>query len=127
MLAASTSGNYAPGQHLAFHIWVGAQFAYMLALMHYLDRSTARAFDVFRPILGGADGPMIDDLRYRLTTLPPRATLLAALAGATFGLLLPYLFLGTAFSEPRSLSAHSHHLVSPPLRKSSSPSFRSIL
>lgn len=105
VLAAGTSGDYRPGQLLAFHIWIGAQFAYMLALMHYLDRSAGMAFDTFRPVLEGTDGATIDDLRYRLTTLPPRATWLAALAGAAFGLLLPFVFLGTAAGEPRSLSS----------------------
>jgi hypothetical protein len=105
MLAASTGGDYRPGSLLAFHVWVGAQFAYMLALMHYLDRSAGSALDTFRPVLEGADPSTIDDLRYRLTTLPPRATLLATLAGAAFGLSLPYLFLGTSVSEPQSLVA----------------------
>jgi hypothetical protein len=105
ILAASAGGAYRPGPLLAFHIWVGGQFAYMLALMHYLDRSAGGALDAFRPVLEGADRSTIDDLRYRLTTLPPRATLLATLAGAAFGLSLPYFFLGTAIAEPHTLSA----------------------
>ena len=103
-LAARTGGDYHPGRLLAFHIWIAGQLAYMLALMHYLDRSAGNALDSFRSVLEGgppkegsgkSDVSTFADLRYRLTTLPPWPTGLAALAGAAFGLLLPFLFLGS--------------------------------
>jgi hypothetical protein len=102
--AARTGDDYHPGRLLAFHVWIAGQLAYMLALMHYLDRSAGNALDSFRPVLEGGRPAeksaktgvsAFADLRYRLTTLPPWPTWLAALAGAAFGLLLPFLFLGT--------------------------------
>ena len=102
--AAATGGDYRPGQLLAFHVWIAGQLAYMLALMHYLDRSAGSALDSFRPVLedgrpaersAKADASTFADLRYRLTTLPPWPTWLATLAGAAFGFSLPFLFLGS--------------------------------
>ena len=114
ILAARAGGDYRPGRLLALHVWIAGQLAYMLALMHYLDRSAGNALDSFRPVLEGvqpaersgkADISTFDNLRYRLTTLPPRPTWLATLVGAAFGLSLPFLFVGLQAAELRSLSA----------------------
>jgi len=113
-IVAARTGDYHPGPLLAFHVWIGGQFAYMLAFLHYLDRSAGNALDSFRPVLEGGDSSdrsvksgvwTFADLRYRLTTLPPRPTWLATLAGALFGLLLPYLFLGLQSWDLRPVSS----------------------
>jgi hypothetical protein len=116
IVAARTGGDYHPGRLLAFHVWIAGQLAYMLALMHYLDRSAGNALDTFRSVLEGgppkersgrADVSTFADLRYRLTTLPPWPTWLATLVGAAFGLSLPFLFLGSWLrpADFQSLSA----------------------
>ena len=64
-----------------------------LLLMHALDRLAARCFDAFRPVLRASDLEA-QRLRYQLTCMPPRATLLAALCGALAGLsvlMAPFL------------------------------------
>ena len=49
-----------------------------LLLMHTLDRLAARCFDAFRPVLRASDLEA-QRLRYQLTCMPPRPSLLAAL------------------------------------------------
>ena len=56
--------------------------AAILGTMHYLDRFAARRLDVFRPALGPADADTVDHLRYELTTLPARPTLVLTLLGS---------------------------------------------
>jgi hypothetical protein len=90
VVAARTGGDYRPGPLLVFHVWLAGQLAYMLALMHYLDRSAGNALDSFRPVLEGgppkeesgkAGVTTFADLRYRLTTLPRWPTWTATLVG----------------------------------------------
>lgn len=62
-----------------------------LALMQYLDSTAARAFDNFRPFLAELGPTTTDQLRFELTTMPARSTLLAGfmgLLGTALGLLL---------------------------------------
>ena len=63
-----------------FLAWFSGQIAYLLALMHYLDRSAKTALENFHPVLhvdphpgGGheAQASSYDEIRYRLTTMPP--------------------------------------------------------
>lgn len=77
--------------------WILGNFTYLLASMHFLDKSAASAIASFRPLLhseGGGSrqsvhGPStFASLSYRLTTLPPRATLLATFTGAAFAIAL---------------------------------------
>jgi hypothetical protein len=77
------------------HVWTVGNFAYLLGLMHYLDRSAASAIESFRPLLAPASSgsqPSLQDegtfaqLSYQLTTLPSRPTLIAAIAGAAFAI-----------------------------------------
>jgi hypothetical protein len=98
----SLAGAYQPGRSTLLHFWIGVQFAYMLGLMHYLDRSAQAALIAFRPVLelprrgrsaAGPDNTSFEALRYRLTTLPRQTTRWAALAGALVGLGLPILFM----------------------------------
>lgn len=107
MLAARAAGDYRPGPFLPFHIWTAGQLAYMLALMHYLDRSAGTALDSFRSVLDGpkrAETSAFADLRYRLTTLPRGPARLASVAGAVFGISLPFLFLGPQAFDLKSWS-----------------------
>jgi hypothetical protein len=75
-------GGYPIGEIRPFHISFAAWLPFMLAMMHYLDRLAAYAFDKFRPALSAAPDES-RTLLYRLTTLP--AAPAARVAG---GLLL---------------------------------------
>ena len=98
LLAAWATGEYRPGPFLPFHIWIGSQAAYMLGLMHYLDRSAGSALASFRPVLakpprgsGRTEAAVFQDLLYRLTNMPGRWAWIALLAGAAFGFVLTFL------------------------------------
>lgn len=119
-------GAYPIGTFDPLHAWAAANFAYLLALMHYLDRSAGSAIASFRPLLSsakaGARLPLRDQylfarLSYELTTLPARPALLATVAGAAFAILAYFVqtlsgivpsFLprtaGTAFSNSSVLA-----------------------
>ena len=108
------AGGYHPGKYLALHLFLGSQSAYLLGLMSLLDRSAAAALDTFRPVLdlprrsreGPADkGSSLEELRYRLTTLPPWPTLWASLAGVLLGVVIPLLVFRPPGTTAYSLSA----------------------
>jgi hypothetical protein len=108
-------GAYPPGTFVALHAWAFANGAYLLAFMHYTDRSASAAIRAARPILHaepiqGETSP-IDEatfsrLEYELTTLPARPVLAATIGGVLFALLayvpqsgagsIPKLMVGTA-------------------------------
>src|SRR3972149_4887470 len=82
-------GAYPAGTINPLHVWTLGNFAYLLAVMHYLDKSAASAIATFRPILAPAetggqpsleDEAAFDRLSYQLTTLPPRLTIYATVA-----------------------------------------------
>ena len=108
------AGAYHPGKYLVLHLFLGSQFAYLLGLMRLLDRSAAAALDTFRPVLDlprrSREGPAekastLEELRYRLTTLPPRPTLWASLAGVLLGLVIPLLVFRIPGTTAYSLTA----------------------
>jgi len=108
------AGTYHPGKYLALHLFLGSQFAYLLGLMRLLDRSAAAALETFRPVLDlprrsrevPADkGSSLEELRYRLTTLPPWPTLWASLAGVLVGLVAPLLVFRIPGTTAHSLAA----------------------
>jgi hypothetical protein len=108
------AGAYHPGKYFALHLFLGSQFAYLLGLMSLLDRSAAAALETFRPVLeiprrsreGHAEkASTLEELRYRLTTLPPRPTLWASLAGVLLGLVIPLLVFRVPDSTAPSLTA----------------------
>jgi hypothetical protein len=81
--------------------------------MRFLDRSAAAALDVFRPVLelprqtrtaSAQKASILVELHYRLTTLPPRPTLWAALAGAILGIGLPMAFIRVTDTAGPSLA-----------------------
>lgn len=86
-------GAYRIGTFRPLLVWTVANIAYLLGLMHYLDKSAATAMGTFRSLLvsegasaKGSPSSQSDfaTVLYRLTTLPPMPTLLAAIAGALF-------------------------------------------
>ncbi|HEX9796386.1 MAG TPA: hypothetical protein VGA52_05290, partial [Anaerolineales bacterium] len=82
LLQSATVGN-SPVRYLPFHIWSQGYFAYLLALLHALDRSAAVALQAFRPVLvfdklERGEVRTFEELDYRLTTMPPRPAMLAA-------------------------------------------------
>jgi len=89
-------GAYPAGTFNPVHLWTAGNFAYLLGLAHYLDKSAGSALASFRPILTSPKGqprPSAQDQSlysrhaYQLTTLPARPTLLATLVGALFPVL----------------------------------------
>jgi hypothetical protein len=84
-------GSYPVGTFRPFHIFFAGQIAYLLALMPFLDKSAVKALEAFRPALNVSQAEYAE-LRYRLTTLPARPTLLASLAGAASA--IPQLAFG---------------------------------
>jgi hypothetical protein len=105
-------GAYALGTFNLLHVWNVGNFVYLLALMHYLDKSAASAIASFHPLLSSAnrgtrlslhDQSKYAELSYRLTTLPPRPTLIATLAGTGFGVMW-LLFQTTAGILPPPLA-----------------------
>lgn len=84
------------GSHSEFRVtWLmvlpASTCPYALAMLHYLDNSAEEALADFRPAMA-VDDRQFAELRYRFTTLPARPTLIAAVAGALYG--VSYLLLG---------------------------------
>lgn len=88
----AAAGDYRPGSFLPLHIWITSSFAYLLGMIYYLDKAAASAAEIFRPVLQPSH-PEADheersvtyaELRYRLTTLPPKQTMWAAFLGCVF-------------------------------------------
>ena len=97
-LLQSATAGYSPGRYLPFHIWSQGYFAYLLALLHALDRSAAVALQAFRPVLvfdklERGEVRTFEELDYRLTTMPPRPAMLAAVLGGLLGTALPLLLV----------------------------------
>lgn len=110
------AGGYRPGSYLTLHLWLGADAAYLLGMLHLLDHAAADALEAFRPVLilnrpsgQGASpvGSTFEEVRYRLTTLPAGLAWVAALLGAVFGLGFPLAFIhpgAPAFSLMASMA-----------------------
>jgi hypothetical protein len=79
-----------------FLFWFSASLVLLLALMHYLDRSAARAIEASRPSLDVNDHEYTV-LRYRLTHLPARVTLLWGLGFIVMGVPI-FFFLADIFA-----------------------------
>jgi hypothetical protein len=80
------AGQYPIGTFYPFHVQIMAGGFYVLALKYYLDRYAHRALTRFRPALN-IDSAQEAVLRYQLTALPTRPTLVATLAGGAIGAL----------------------------------------
>ena len=75
---------------------------YALALMHYLDDVAQRALDTYRPAMR-TDEAHFKSLRYMLTNLPARPTLLASVGGVVFAVAVLVLIYSAAPDFTRQL------------------------
>ena len=82
---AWAAGALAPGTFLLDTFLSGMTFAYLLALIHYLDDSAAASLARFRPVMT-VDDAGYNKLRYQLTTLPAWPTWIASGLGAIYAL-----------------------------------------
>jgi hypothetical protein len=80
-------GSYPVGTFHPFHVVVMISGVWFMGLAHYLNWAARRAMQRFRPALNCTTSSC-DELEYRLTTLPARATRLVTLAGILFGVLV---------------------------------------
>jgi hypothetical protein len=69
------------------HAFLAGAIAFFLVLFHHLDERAGVALAVLRPALKATEQEY-DQLHFRLTTLPARATLLASLVALVFNALL---------------------------------------
>jgi hypothetical protein len=69
-------GAYPVGTFFPYHVISAAHGTYLLALIHYLDDVAGSALHEFRPALQVSDTEF-GTLRYQLTAMPARATLIA--------------------------------------------------
>jgi hypothetical protein len=90
---ASLIGNLGLAQ-----VYLAVVIAYMLTLMHYLDKRAGVALETMRPVLKAGD-KAYQEMFYRLTTLPAFPTLLASLA------TLAFVILTEAIGKPYRLEA----------------------
>ena len=79
-------------------------YAYLLALVHYLDNSAAAALARFRPVMT-VDDAGYNKLSYQLTTLPAWPTLIASGLGALYA--LGTLLVSILTDAPQGLGAIS--------------------
>jgi hypothetical protein len=70
-------GSYPRGSIYPFHLVLTGTIPYTLALIHYLDRCAESALLKFRPALTVTDLEYAE-LRYQLTTLPARQTVITS-------------------------------------------------
>lgn len=85
------AGAYPIGTFKLFHVWFMLNITSTLALLHYLDKLVQVALEKSRPALDINDADYVN-LRYRLTNLPARPTLIASLILAiAFLPILPLL------------------------------------
>jgi hypothetical protein len=71
-------GSYPPGVLYPFHLVLTGTIPYTFALIHFLDKSAEGALRKFRPALSVTDSEYAD-LRFQLTTLPARQTIIVSL------------------------------------------------
>ncbi|MBI4670172.1 MAG: hypothetical protein HY741_00695 [Chloroflexi bacterium] len=87
------AGTYPVGTYNLFHLAVAAGVPYILALIHYLSNAGDAALQRFRAVLNIGDAEY-QDLKYRLTMLPARATLFWMIVLVSTS-LIGMLFTGT--------------------------------
>lgn len=84
-----SSGSYPHGTFHTFHAIFTGALPYLMMMIHYLDRNAGNALDQFRPALDLTDSQFAE-VRYWMTTMPQRQTLLLGLGGVIFGIV--YIF-----------------------------------
>src|SRR5260221_450841 len=77
-----TSG--ATGTLYPFHLLFAGAIPFYVGLIHYLDRTADAALSRFQPVLD-CSAAEYAEVRYRITTLPARPTLLVTLLGIAVG------------------------------------------
>lgn len=78
------------GTFNAFQAWLAFEIPFVVAMMHYLDHSSARALTTIHPSLAVAESDYAA-LEYQLTHLPAWRTLISGLLGGGVGLAVLYL------------------------------------
>lgn len=81
----SGSGTFPITDAIFFSVLNGCTTAYLLGLVHYLDKTAAEAFARYRSVLKGNDADY-DMLGYQLTTLPRRPTNIVTFIGVLYAL-----------------------------------------
>ncbi len=79
-------GSYPPGTIYPVHLVLTGTIPYTFALVHFLDKCAEGALFKFRPTLH-VTALEYNELRYQLTTLPQRQTVLASLIGVIIAAL----------------------------------------
>jgi hypothetical protein len=91
-IAAWSDGSYPIGTFFPAHVVLASTAAYLLFVLHYLDDRAGAALSDFRAVLK-VDDAGYERLRYELTGMPARPTLIWSLVGLLFAvaatLLLP--------------------------------------
>jgi hypothetical protein len=101
-IAAWSDGSYPVGTLFTDHILAASTVAYLLFVLHYLDDRAGVALSDFRSVLT-VDDTGYERLRYQLTTLPARPTLIWSLAGLVWGVAVPTLLLPESQLRPFKL------------------------
>src|SRR6266496_981840 len=104
-IVAWSDGSLPVGTFLPLHIFFVSGGVYLLFLLHYLDDRAGAAFAAFRPVL--ADDTGYERLRYQLTTMPARPTLLWSLPWLVFGAV------GALYLVPESVVQSAKLFTSP--------------
>jgi hypothetical protein len=91
-IAAWSDGSLPVGTLFPAHVVLAITGAYLLFVLHYLDDMAGAALSDFRPVLT-VDDAGYERLRYEITTMPARPTLIWSLAGLVFGVAVPTLLL----------------------------------
>ena len=82
-----SEGAYPVGTFIPAHGFIAGMMPFFMALLRYLDDKADAALTSLRPALKASEKECIH-LRYQLTTLPARPTLLAGVAGVTTIILI---------------------------------------
>jgi hypothetical protein len=83
-------GIFPVGTLFPAQFFIPTMITLFLAMIHFLDNSAAAALETLRPALKATEEE-VEQLRYRLTTLPSRPTILASVATVAIILLLGVL------------------------------------
>ncbi len=101
LLAIAWAGGVLTADTWLNYVRSGMTYAYLLALIHYLDFAARVSLARFRPVLTLNEAETAR-LRYRLSTLPARPALLASVLGALYGLVTVLINVVIAFNQGRA-------------------------
>jgi hypothetical protein len=95
-------GAYPVGTFHPFHVVVMVSGVWFLASIHYLNRAASRALDRFRPAFA-ANQQTIEEVEYRLTTLPATPTRWVTVAGILYGAIVVIAIMRGVVFDPSVL------------------------